>query len=67
MKYPELNKAKVFIVVKMIEFVAISLEIKTIFKMNTGSISAISNNSCEEFDEKISPFETFIQAINGNA
>ena len=63
----EIEKSKVFIVVEIIEYVPNSVVIKTILKKTTGNISAVSFDSGESFAEKISPFYTFIQVIEGKA
>lgn len=41
--------------------------IKTIIKKTTGNISAVSFDSGEALSEKTSPFDTFIQIIDGEA
>jgi quercetin dioxygenase-like cupin family protein len=61
------EKAKVFIIVEIIEYVPNSVVIKTIIKKTTGNISAVSFDSGETLTEKISPFDTFIQVIEGRA
>jgi quercetin dioxygenase-like cupin family protein len=61
------DKSKVFIVVEIIEYVPNSVVIKTIIKKSTGNITAVSFDSGEVLTEKISPFDTFIQVIDGVA
>lgn len=63
----ELEKAKTHIIVEIIEYIPNSVVIKTIIKKTTGNISAISFDSGEALSEKISPFDTFIQIIDGQA
>ncbi|MBL7859221.1 MAG: cupin domain-containing protein [Cyclobacteriaceae bacterium] len=63
----EVEKSKAFIIVEIIEYVPNSVVIKTIIKKTTGNISAVSFDSGEAMTEKISPFDTFIQIIEGNA
>jgi quercetin dioxygenase-like cupin family protein len=63
----EFEKSKVFIIVEIIEYVPNSVVIKTILKKTTGNVSAISFDSGEGFAEKTSPFDTFIQVIEGKA
>ena len=41
--------------------------IKTIIKKSTGNISAVSFDTGEKLEEKTSPFDTFIQIIDGKA
>jgi quercetin dioxygenase-like cupin family protein len=56
---------KVFITVEIIEYIANSVVIKTILKKSTGNISVISVDTGEGLVEKISPFDTFAQVIDG--
>ena len=63
----EQDKSKVFIVVEIIEYIPNSVVIKTIIKKTTGNVSAVSFDSGEKLAEKISPFDTFIQIIEGRA
>lgn len=52
---------------EIIEYIPNSVVIKTIIKKTTGSISAVSFDSGEALSEKTSPFDTFIQIIDGEA
>jgi quercetin dioxygenase-like cupin family protein len=63
----EVEKSKAFIIVEIIEYVPNSVVIKTIIKKTTGNVSAVSFDSGETLTEKISPFDTFLQIIDGNA
>ena len=63
----ELKKSKAFIIVEILEYIPNSVVIKTIVKKTTGNVSAVSFDSGEALTEKISPFDTFIQVIDGNA
>jgi len=63
----EAEIAKAHMTVEIIEYIAITMVIKTILKKTTGNISAITFNSGEGLDEKTSPFDTFIQIIDGSA
>jgi quercetin dioxygenase-like cupin family protein len=63
----ELEKAISHIVVEIIEYVPNSVVIKTIIKKSTGNISAMSFDSGEGLTEKISPFDTYAQIIEGKA
>jgi quercetin dioxygenase-like cupin family protein len=67
MQNQEHEKSKVFIIVEIIEYVPNSVVIKTIIKKTTGNVSAVSFDSGEALTEKISPFDTFIQVIDGRA
>lgn len=61
----ELEKEKTHIIVELIEYKPNSVVIKTIIKKTTGNISAVSFDSGETLSGKISPFDTFIQIIDG--
>lgn len=63
----EIEKGSIFIVVEIIEYVPNSVVIKTILKKTTGNISAVSFDSGEGFAEQSSPFDTYIQVIEGKA
>ncbi|PVD50729.1 cupin [Terrimonas sp.] len=63
----EFEKSKVHIIVEIIEYMANSVVIKTIIKKSTGNISIMSFDSGEGLTEKISPFDTFVQIIEGKA
>ncbi|MBK8880575.1 MAG: cupin domain-containing protein [Haliscomenobacter sp.] len=63
----EHEKSKIFIIVEIIEYVPNSVVIKTIIKKTTGNVTAVSFDSGEALTEKISPFDTFIQVIDGKA
>ncbi len=63
----EVEKAKALIVVEIIEYVRNSVVIKTIIKKTTGNISAVSCDTGEALTEKIIPFDTFVQIIDGTA
>tara|TARA_R110000868_G_scaffold410693_4_gene699819 strand:- start:54854 stop:55201 length:348 start_codon:yes stop_codon:yes gene_type:complete len=67
MKYSIFQKAKSFIIVEIIEYVPNSIVIKTIIKKTTGNVRAISFDSGEALSGKVSPFDTFIQVIDGVA
>ena len=64
---PELEKSKSHIIVEIIEYMANSVVIKTIIKKSTGNISIMSFDSGEGLTEKTSPFDTFVQIIEGKA
>ena len=63
----ELEKSKAHIIVEIIEYMANSVVIKTIIKKSTGNISVMSFDTGEGLTEKISPFDTFVQIIEGKA
>ena len=63
----EIEKAKTFITVEIIEYVPNSIVIKTILKKSTGNISVMSVDSGEGLTERTTPFDTFAQVIDGKA
>lgn len=67
MENTEVEKSKVFIVVETIEYIPNAVVIKSIIKKTTGNVTAVSFDSGENLTEKISPFDTFIQIIEGRA
>jgi quercetin dioxygenase-like cupin family protein len=64
---PQLEKSKSHIVVEIIEYMTSSVVIKTIIKKSTGNINVMSFDSGEGLTEKSSPFDTFLQIIEGKA
>jgi len=63
----EIEKSKIYITVEIIEYIDQSVVIKTILKKSTGNISVMSFDSGEGLTEKTSPFDTFLQIIEGKA
>jgi len=63
----EVEKSTAFIIVEIIEYIPNSVVIKTIIKKTTGNVSVVSIDTGEILSEKISPFDTFIQIIDGEA
>jgi quercetin dioxygenase-like cupin family protein len=63
----ELEKGKTHIVVEIIEYMSNAIVSKIIIKKITGNVTVSSFDAGEELDEKISPFDTYIQIIDGVA
>jgi len=63
----ELEKSKSHIIVEIIEYVPNAVVSKTIIKKTTGNITVSSFDTGEELAEKTSPFDTYIQIIDGAA
>jgi len=61
------EKEKAHIIVEIIEYVPNSVVSKTIVKKTTGSVTVSSFDEGEELAEKTSPFDNYIQIIDGNA
>jgi len=67
MDYTEVEKAKALIIVEIIEYVPNSVVIKTIIKKTTGNITAVSCDTGEALTERVIPFDSFVQIIDGKA
>src|SRR6202008_536256 len=65
MENSEFEKSKTFIINEMPEYVSNSVVMRTILRKITGNVTAISLDSGQNLTEKISPFDTFIQVIDG--
>ena len=63
----ELEKSKAHIIVEIIEYVPNAVVSKTIIKKTTGNVTASSFDAGEELAEKSSPFDSYIQIIDGAA
>jgi quercetin dioxygenase-like cupin family protein len=63
----DIEKAKVHIIVEIIHYIPKSIVSKTIIKKTTGNITLSSFDAGEELAEKTSPFDTYIQIIDGAA
>ncbi|MEO7121355.1 MAG: cupin domain-containing protein [Ginsengibacter sp.] len=65
--FAELEKSKVHIVVEIIEYMPNAVVSKTIIKKTTGNITVSSFDAGEELAEKTSPFDSYVQIIDGAA
>ena len=63
----EIEKSRIHITVEIIEYIANAVVIKTILKKTTGNISVMSFDTGEGLTESTTPFDTFVQIIEGNA
>jgi quercetin dioxygenase-like cupin family protein len=63
----EVKKAKALIIVEIIEYVPNSVVFKTIIKKTTGNVSVVSFDTGEALTEKTTPFDMFVQIIEGKA
>jgi len=63
----ELEKSKALIIVEIIEYVSNSVVSKSIIKKSTGNISVVSFDTGEVLAEKVVPYDTFVQIIDGKA
>lgn len=63
----ELEKSIAHVVVQIIEYMPKAVVSKTIIKRTTGNITVSSFDAGEELAEKLSPFDTYVQIIDGEA
>jgi quercetin dioxygenase-like cupin family protein len=67
MQTSELEKSKSHILIEIIEYVPNSVVTQTIIRKTTGNISVVAIDTGEALAEKISPFDTYLQIIEGKA
>jgi quercetin dioxygenase-like cupin family protein len=63
----EIEKSTAHILVEILEYVPNSVVSKTIIRKASGTISVVAIDAGETLVGKISPFDTFIQVIEGSA
>ena len=63
----ELEKSEIRVIVELIEYVPHAVVSRTILKKATGNVTVSSFAAGEELAEKITPFDTFVQIIDGTA
>lgn len=63
----ELEKGKAHIIIEIIEYVPHAVVSRTIIKKTSGNITATSMSTGEELGEKTTPFDTYVQIIDGTA
>jgi quercetin dioxygenase-like cupin family protein len=63
----EIEKSKSHILIEKIEYVPNSIVSKTIIRKTTGNISIMAIDTGGILAEKISPFDTYMQVIEGMA
>ena len=61
----EVEKAKIHIIVEIIEYIPNSVVSRNIIKKTTGNVTVSSFAAGEELAENISTFDNFIQIIDG--
>jgi len=67
MHLPGIEKSQAHILVDLIDYVPHSVVVRTLVHKTTGNIIVISIDSGESLKEKISPFDTYIQIIEGES
>lgn len=63
----EIEKSKAHILIEVIEYIPNSVVSKTIIRKTTGNVTVVAIDTGENLEEKISPFDTLIQVIEGVA
>lgn len=63
----ELEKSKGHVIAQIVEYLPKSIVNKTILKKITGNVTVSSLDAGEEIEEKSSPFDTYVQIIDGAA
>ena len=63
----EIEKGKEHIIVEIVEYIPNAVMSRTIVKKITGNVTAMSFSEGEELDDKIIPFDNYIQIIDGVA
>ena len=63
----EIKKSKKHILIEIIDYVPNSVVTRTIIRKTTGNVSVVAIDTGENLAEKISPFDTFVQIVDGNA
>ena len=66
-KKGQIEKNKAHVIVELIEYEHDEIVSKTIMQKLTGSVNAIAVAEGKGLDQKISPFDTYIQIIDGSA
>jgi mannose-6-phosphate isomerase-like protein (cupin superfamily) len=67
MQKTDLENARPHRLIEIIEYVPNSVVTKTIIRKTTGNVTIVAIDMGEALTEKISPFDTFLQIIEGNA
>jgi len=67
MKNSEIEKSTPFSIAETVDYLPGAIINRTIVKKITGIINAIAFHPGESLKQKISPFDTFLQVIDGNA
>jgi quercetin dioxygenase-like cupin family protein len=67
MKASDVEVGVAHIIVEIIEYIPNSVVTRTILTKTTGNVSMMSVDTGEGLLEKISPYDTFVQVIDGKA
>ena len=67
MQIKEIEKSHVHILLDLVEYVPHSVVFRTLVQKITGNIIAMAIDTGEKLEEKISPFDSYIQIIEGDS
>jgi len=67
MQGAEIGKSEIHFLIEIIDYLPNSVVTRTIIRKTTGSVSLVAIDTGESLAEKISPFDTFLQIIEGTA
>ena len=67
MQLTEIEKSRTHILLDLVEYVPHSVVLRTLVQKITGNIIAMAIDSGEKLEEKISPFDSYIQIIEGES
>lgn len=67
LKDPEVKKSKAFVMGEIVDYIPNAIVSKTIIRKTTGTVNVVSFDSGEAWAETTSPFDTFVQVIDGTA
>ena len=67
MQFTEIEKSKAYIQAELVEYVPHSAVFRTLIRKITGNIVALAIDGGEKLEEKISPFDSYIQIIEGES
>lgn len=62
----EIEKSKVHLTAALVDYLPHSIVIRTVLKKLTGNVSIMSFDKGQGMAEKISPFDTYIQCLDGS-
>lgn len=63
----EINKSEMFTTTEVLMYVPRSIVIKTILRKATGFVTVVACDTGETLSERTSPFDNFIQVVEGHA
>lgn len=67
MQFTEIERSKAYIQAELVEYVPHSAVFRTLIRKITGNIVALAIDGGEKLEEKISPFDSYVQIIEGES